>query len=80
VFNPGQFAPNPWNLNRRVSKSAASPVVLDSQAFGRMYPSPVSLRTFEENDGATNTSLVRLELHAVFAVERLAAAVRIAAS
>jgi phage head maturation protease len=80
VFNPGQFAPNPWNLSRRVSKSAASPVVLDSQAFGRLHPSPVSLRTFEENDGATNTSLVRMELHALFAVQRASAAVRIAAS
>jgi HK97 family phage prohead protease len=80
VFEPGQYAPNPWNLSRRVSKGAAAPIVLDSMAFGRMYPSPVSLRTFEENDGATNTSLIRMELHALVNAERLNAAVRIAAA
>lgn len=80
VFGAGQYAPSPWNLSRRISKGAAAPIVLDSMAFGRLYPSPVSLRTFEENDGATNTSLIRLELHALVNAERLNAAVRIAAA
>ena len=40
----------------------------------------MSLARFEENAGKTNTSLVRLETHAVFGVERQNAAVRIAAS
>jgi hypothetical protein len=80
VFSPGQFAPNIWQLNRRISKGIAAPVVLDSRALGRLYTSPVSLARFEENAGKTNTSLVRMELHAVFGVERQAAAVRIAAS
>jgi hypothetical protein len=34
---------------------------------------------FEENAGRTNTSLVRLEGHAAYAVVRTAAAIRIAA-
>jgi len=48
--------------------------------LGKMYASRVSLASFEENSGKTNTSLVRLETHAVFGLERLGAAVRIAAS
>ena len=40
----------------------------------------LSLARFEENAGKTNTSLVRLEGHAAFGVERQTAAVRIAAS
>lgn len=80
VFSPGQAAPSIFGLNRRVSKDAPAPVVLDSQAFGRLYASPVSLARFEENSGSTNTSTVRLEGHAAFGTERLAAAVRIAAS
>jgi hypothetical protein len=39
--------------------------VVDSQAFGRLYASPVSPVRFEENGGKTNTSLVRLVGHAV---------------
>jgi hypothetical protein len=38
------------------------------------------LARFEENNGKTNTSLVRLELNAACGVERPAAACRIAAS
>jgi hypothetical protein len=40
--------------------------------------SPISLARFEENAGRTNTSLVRLEGHAAYGVERTAAATRIA--
>ena len=81
VFGPGAFAPGSlFGLNRRISKSAPAPAVVDSQAFGRLYASAASLARFEENAGATNTSLVRLELTAVFGVERLPAALRIAAS
>jgi hypothetical protein len=54
--------------------------VVDSQAFGRLYASPISLASFEENAGKTNTTLVRMEGHAAFGTERQAAAVRIAAS
>jgi hypothetical protein len=63
-----------------VSKVLPAPVVLDSSANGKLYVSPISLSRFEENAGRTNTSLVRLEGHAVYGVERTAAAVRIAAS
>jgi prohead serine protease len=80
VFTPGQAAPNIWTLSKRVSKVVAAPVVVDSQAYGKLYASPVSLARFEENAGKTNTSLVRLEGHAAFGVERQTAAIRIAAS
>ena len=58
----------------------AAPVVLDSTANGKLYLSSITLARFEENAGRTNTSLVRLEGHAAYGVERTAAAVRIAAS
>ena len=80
VFPPGQYAPNVWSLARHVSKSAAAPVVCDASAVGRLYASPVSLARFEEASGSTNSSTVRLELHALFNVERITAAVRVAAS
>jgi hypothetical protein len=81
VFGAGRFAPGDlFGMNVRVSKTIPAPAVTDAQAFGKMYTSPVSLATFEENAGKTNSSLVRMELHAAFGVERLEAAVRIAAS
>jgi hypothetical protein len=81
VFGAGRFAPGQlFGLNVRVSKTAAAPIVLDASAFGKLYVGPVSLARFEENAGKTNTSLIRLEGNAVFGVERLTAARRIAAS
>jgi len=81
VWAPGSFAPGTlFGLQRRVSKTLAAPVVFDSQAFGKLYASPVSLAKFEEAAGSTNTSLVRLETTGVFGVERQTAAVRIAAA
>jgi hypothetical protein len=81
IFAPGQFSSNAFfGMTRRVSKTVAAPVVVDSQAFGTFYAGPVSLARFEEAAGKTNTSLVRLETDAVFGVERQTAAVRIAAS
>lgn len=81
VFGAGRFAPGElFGLRVRVSKTVAAPVVVDASAYGRLYVSPISLATFEENAGKTNTSLVRLEGHAAFGVERQTAAIRIAAS
>jgi phage head maturation protease len=80
VFSPGQFAPNIWNLNRRISKSLPATAVLDSSALGKLYASPVTLARFEADAGTTNRSNVRMELNSVFGGERQAAAVRIAAS
>jgi phage head maturation protease len=81
VFQPGAAAPGTiYGLQRRVSKAAPSPIVVDTRAFGKLYSSPVSLQRFEADAGTTNKSNVRLELHAVFGTERVAAAVRIAAS
>jgi hypothetical protein len=81
VFGAGSFAPGTiFGLTRRISKTVPAATVLDSQALGKLYASRVSLARFQENAGKTNTSLVRLETHAVFGVERQNAAVRIAAS
>jgi hypothetical protein len=81
VFGPGRFAPGTlFGLTVRISKNAAAPIVVDSSALGRLYGSPISLTTHEENFGKTNTSLLRLEGNATFGIERLAAAIRIAAS
>jgi uncharacterized protein len=81
VFAPANFAPNQiFGLNKRVSKSIPAAAVVDSRALGKLYAIRVSLGRFEENAGKTNTSLVRLETHAVFGVERQNAAVRIAAA
>jgi phage head maturation protease len=80
VFSPGTFSPNIWNLSRRISKTVAAPIVMDSQSYGRLYTSPVSLARFEADAGTTNRSNVRLELHAAIGVERQGAAIRIAAA
>ena len=81
VFQPGAAAPGTiYGLQRRVSTGAPSPVVVDTNAFGKLYSSPVTLQRFEADAGTTNTSNVRLECHAVFGTERPAAAVRIAAA
>jgi hypothetical protein len=60
----------------RVSKTSGTAVV-DTNAFGKLYASPLTLARFEENAGASNTSTVRLEGNAAFGVERTSAAVRI---
>lgn len=81
VFGPGRFAPGQlFGLNTRISKTVAAPVVVDASAFGKLYVSPISLASFEENAGSTNSTLIRMEGHAVFGVERQTAAVRIAAA
>jgi hypothetical protein len=68
VFAPGQFAPGSLFNSRAGSRSRfPAAAVVDSTALGKLYASPVTLTRFEENAGATNTSLVRTELNAVFA-------------
>ncbi len=76
VFAAGAVAPRPYGLEVRVWKTAGT-ALLDSQAFGRMYVSPMELRSFEADAGTTNKQNVRLETNAGFAVERLPAALRI---
>ena len=81
VFGPGRFAPGQlFGLNVRVSKTIPAAAVVDASAFGKLYLGPISLASFEENAGSTNTTLVRLEGHAAFGTERVTAAVRIAAA
>jgi uncharacterized protein len=75
------FAPDAiFGLNRRIAKGIPHPIVVDTDAFGTLYASPVQLSRWEENFGQTNTSTVRLECHACFGIERPGAAIRIAAS
>jgi uncharacterized protein len=69
-----------FNMNRRISKTIPASTVVDSQALGALYASPVSLARFENLSGTTNSSNIRLELQAAFGLERVAAACRIAAS
>jgi HK97 family phage prohead protease len=81
VFPPATPAPPTiFGMQVRISKLIPAPAVADSQALGKLYVSPISLASFEEDAGSTNKSTVRLEGHAAFGTERQAAAVRIAAS
>ena len=81
VFPPAQLAPaNIFTLNRRIAKDIPAAAVVDSQALGKLYTSPVTLARFEADAGTTNRGNVRMELNAVFGGERTGAAVRIAAS
>lgn len=59
-----------FGLKVAVVKNLVNAFVLDTKAAGRLYLSPVELRSFEENDGSTNTTLVRIEAHGAFGVER----------
>lgn len=77
VFGAGNFAPSSiFGLNRRVTKTAGTAIV-DANAFGRLYSSPLQLQSFEADAGTTNRRNVRLEANATFAVERTSAGVRI---
>ena len=81
VFAPAQLAPrNIFGLNVRISKDIPAPAVVDSAALGKLYTSPVTLARFEADGGTTNRGNVRMELNAVFGLERAAAAIRVAAS
>ena len=81
VFAPAQLAPNNiFTLNRRISKTIPAATVVDSQALGKLYTSPVTLARFEADAGTTNRGNVRMELNGVFGGERTGAAVRIAAA
>ena len=78
---PGAMAPTDiYGLRRRIAKDLPAAAVVDSTALGKLYTSPVSLARFEADSGTTNRGNVRMELNAVFGVERTAAAVRIAAA
>jgi hypothetical protein len=81
VFAPATPAPaNIFTMNRRISKTIPAAAVVDSQALGKLYASPVQLARFEADSGTTNRGNVRMELNGVFGGERTGAAVRIAAA
>jgi hypothetical protein len=60
----------------RLWKNAGT-ALLDTDAFGRMYVSPVELRSFEQDAGATNRQTFRMETSAAYTVERVSAGLRI---
>jgi phage head maturation protease len=72
VFGAGRFAPGQlFGMNVRVWKGGTGgpgTAVLDSNSFGRMYASPVELRSFEADGGVTNKTNYRAELNAGYAV------------
>jgi Escherichia/Staphylococcus phage prohead protease len=77
LWGPGQGAPGgPFGLQLRVWKSSGT-AVIDPDAFGRLYVSPVELKSFEADAGLTNKQNVRMETSAAYTVERLPAAVKI---
>jgi HK97 family phage prohead protease len=81
VFAPASLAPSSiFTLNRRISKTIPAAAVVDSQALGKLYASPLTLARFEADSGTTNRGNVRMELNGVFGGERTGAAVRIAAA
>ena len=60
VFPPAQVAPNNiYGLNKRISKTIPAAAVVDSQALGKLYTSPVTLARFEADSGTTNRGNVR---------------------
>ncbi len=77
VFSLAGLAPNNISgLNKRVSKTIPAAAVVDSQALGKPYTSPVTLARFEADAGTTNRGNVRMELNAVFGGERTGRTVR----
>jgi Escherichia/Staphylococcus phage prohead protease len=77
VWGPGRATPTgPFGLTMRVWKTART-ALLDADAFGRLDTSPVELRAFEQDAGATNRQTYRMETNATFTVERLSAGLRI---
>ena len=56
---------------RKVSVAGlTTPLVLDAQAIGVFHTTGARFATFEENDGSTDSSTVRLESNSVFAFQR----------
>ncbi|MDP9144576.1 MAG: HK97 family phage prohead protease [Actinomycetota bacterium] len=77
IWDPGRGpGSGPWGLQIRVWKNAGT-AALDADAYGRMYISPVELRSFEADGGLTNKQNVRMECAAGYTVERIPAARRI---
>jgi hypothetical protein len=66
----------PFGLTLRAWKNSGT-AVLDADAYGRLYVSPVELRSFEADGGLTNKQNVRMETNAGYTVERVPAARRI---
>jgi hypothetical protein len=68
----------PLGALRKVAVSGLeTSYVLDPNAAGKLYSSPVLVATFEENSGQSNTSTVRIESNALFLVQRVDAIVEV---
>jgi hypothetical protein len=60
-------------LRRVAVTGLAAPLVIDPDAAGVLYSSPIRFQSFEEAAGRTNTSLVRIESNGLFVVQRVGA-------
>jgi hypothetical protein len=69
VLNSTNTLPN-WGLQIRVGKSVTTGFVFDRSAFATVHASPAEIAAFEENDGATNSQLLRGELSAISTVDQ----------
>jgi hypothetical protein len=67
-------------LRKVAVRGLVQPLVMDASAVGVLYNSPIRFATFEENNGTTNPSTVRIESNGVFVVQRIDAAAEVAVS
>ena len=76
------FSGNEIDLGlRRVSVvGLTTPLVLDPQAAGVLYVSPVTFSTHEEEHGTTNSSTARVESSGAFVVQRTGAIAEVASA
>jgi hypothetical protein len=74
------FSGNELDLGlRRIAVTGLdTPYVIDPAAVGTLHLSSVRLATFEENNGTTNSSTVRVESNGVFIVQRVGAVAEVA--
>jgi hypothetical protein len=73
LMNSTDTLPN-WGLQVRVGKSVTTGFVFSSSDFATLHASPIEIASFEENDGGTNSQLVRAELNSIATVDQVDAA------
>jgi hypothetical protein len=79
ILNSTNTLPN-WGLDIRIGKSVTTGFVFDRSAFATVHASPLEVAAFEENDGATNSHLIRAEMNAITTVDQLAAGAALGAA
>lgn len=79
LMNSTETLPN-WGLSVRVGKSVTTGFVFSSGDFATLHASPIEVAAFEENDGGTNSQLVRAELNSIVTVDQVDAAAALGAA